>query len=250
MGKRSNKKRRKLDFYPTPFKAVPPLITHLDGVRSFAEPCCGADLANPSRQGQRTDLERAQQANGNFVDNTKNDINEVERPTGTSRAAGLRRLRKDRPDIHVRVLNGEISAHAGMVEAGFRQQHNRPRRKLPMDDENDALTRLVQAYKDVQQLDPDCSPAKIAQAYAERRAAIANLVQWDDADNINNAAHRLMMACCAIQDLHEQGSCHMAGDDEFEDVYAEREKAISLLITAAKQPSVTWPPSDDIFGDD
>jgi hypothetical protein len=41
MGKRSNKKRRKLDFYPTPFKAVQPLIPHLNGVRRFAEPCCG-----------------------------------------------------------------------------------------------------------------------------------------------------------------------------------------------------------------
>jgi hypothetical protein len=41
MGKRSNKRRRKLDFYPTPFKAVQPLIPHLNGVRRFAEPCCG-----------------------------------------------------------------------------------------------------------------------------------------------------------------------------------------------------------------
>jgi hypothetical protein len=41
MGKRSNKKRRKFDFYPTPFKAVQPLIPHLNGVRRFAEPCCG-----------------------------------------------------------------------------------------------------------------------------------------------------------------------------------------------------------------
>jgi hypothetical protein len=29
------------DFYPTPYAAVPPLIPHLRGVRSFAEPCCG-----------------------------------------------------------------------------------------------------------------------------------------------------------------------------------------------------------------
>jgi hypothetical protein len=115
-----------------------------------------------------------------------------------------------------------------------------------MDDENDALARFVQASKDVQQLDTDCSPAKIAQAYAERRAAIANFVQWDDADNINNAAHRVMMACCAIQDLHEQGLYFgVASDVEFESVYAERDKAISLLIDATKQPSVTWPPSDD-----
>jgi hypothetical protein len=41
MGKRSNKRRRKLDFYPTPFKATQPLIPYLSGVRRFAEPCCG-----------------------------------------------------------------------------------------------------------------------------------------------------------------------------------------------------------------
>lgn len=33
----------------------------------------------------------------------------------------IARLRRDRPDIHARVLAGEITAHAGMVEAGFRK---------------------------------------------------------------------------------------------------------------------------------
>jgi hypothetical protein len=37
-------------------------------------------------------------------------------------------LRKDRPDIHQRVLDGEISANAGMIEAGFRKK--REGRKL------------------------------------------------------------------------------------------------------------------------
>src|SRR5260370_32204564 len=41
MGKRSNFKRAPRDFYPTPAAAVPPLIPHLRGVRTFAEPCCG-----------------------------------------------------------------------------------------------------------------------------------------------------------------------------------------------------------------
>jgi hypothetical protein len=41
MGKRSNFERVPRDFYPTPFAAVPPLIPHLRGVRTFAEPCCG-----------------------------------------------------------------------------------------------------------------------------------------------------------------------------------------------------------------
>jgi hypothetical protein len=41
VGKRSDFERRDRDFYPTPFKAVPPLIPHLRGIRTFAEPCCG-----------------------------------------------------------------------------------------------------------------------------------------------------------------------------------------------------------------
>jgi hypothetical protein len=44
------------------------------------------------------------------------------RPSGNSRAAFLRRLRKGRPDIHARVLAGELSPHAGMTEAGFRKK--------------------------------------------------------------------------------------------------------------------------------
>ena len=41
MGKRSNFERIPRDFYPTPLKAVPPLIPYLQGIRSFAEPCAG-----------------------------------------------------------------------------------------------------------------------------------------------------------------------------------------------------------------
>jgi hypothetical protein len=41
MGKRSDFERIPRDFYPTPPAAVPPLIPHLRGIRSFAEPCCG-----------------------------------------------------------------------------------------------------------------------------------------------------------------------------------------------------------------
>jgi hypothetical protein len=42
------------------------------------------------------------------------------RPSGTTDAAALRRLRKDRPDLHADVLTGRLSAHAAMVRAGFR----------------------------------------------------------------------------------------------------------------------------------
>jgi hypothetical protein len=53
------------------------------------------------------------------------------RPSGNSRAAALRRLRKTRPDIHARVLAGELTPHAGMVEAGFRKRHASPTPPLP-----------------------------------------------------------------------------------------------------------------------
>lgn len=42
------------------------------------------------------------------------------RPTGTTSDQALRRLRKDRPDLHAKVIAGDLSAHAAMVEAGFR----------------------------------------------------------------------------------------------------------------------------------
>ena len=43
-------------------------------------------------------------------------------PTGTSKDAGLRRLRKDRPDLHAEVLSGERTVHNAMIEAGFREK--------------------------------------------------------------------------------------------------------------------------------
>jgi hypothetical protein len=41
MGKRTNFPRNARDLYPTPAKAVLPLLPYLRGVRTFAEPCCG-----------------------------------------------------------------------------------------------------------------------------------------------------------------------------------------------------------------
>ena len=39
---------------------------------------------------------------------------------GTSNTYALRKLRKDRPDLHAKVISGDISPHSAMVEAGFR----------------------------------------------------------------------------------------------------------------------------------
>lgn len=55
------------------------------------------------------------------VDNIHNE-NDLGRPSGTSTAAALRRLRKDAPELHAEVLAGHLSAHAAMVKAGFRRK--------------------------------------------------------------------------------------------------------------------------------
>jgi hypothetical protein len=47
---------------------------------------------------------------------------QVERPAGNSKEAGLRRLRKERPDLHEKVLAGEISVNKASIEAGFRKK--------------------------------------------------------------------------------------------------------------------------------
>jgi len=41
-------------------------------------------------------------------------------PTGNSSTAALRRLRKDRPDLLKQVIAGNLTPHAGMIQAGFR----------------------------------------------------------------------------------------------------------------------------------
>jgi hypothetical protein len=42
-------------------------------------------------------------------------------PTGNSTDAGLRRLRKNRPELHKRVLCGALTVHGAMKVAGFRK---------------------------------------------------------------------------------------------------------------------------------
>jgi len=42
---------------------------------------------------------------------------------GTSSTYALRKLRKSRPDLHADVLEGALSPHAAMVEAGFRKRY-------------------------------------------------------------------------------------------------------------------------------
>lgn len=45
------------------------------------------------------------------------------RPTGTSRLAGHRKLAKHRPDLHAKVLSGEMTVHAALTEGGLRSRY-------------------------------------------------------------------------------------------------------------------------------
>jgi hypothetical protein len=66
------------------------------------------------------------------------------RPAGTTEQYSLRRLRKDRPDLHAKVLSRELSAHAAMIEAGFRK----PAVTLPLDVEAASRTIVRHFQKD------------------------------------------------------------------------------------------------------
>lgn len=76
------------------------------------------------KKGGQADNKNASKTN---VDNI--NIRSVERPTGTSTAATMRRLAKDFPTIHERVLTGELSPNKAALEAGFRQ----PKLQIPAD---------------------------------------------------------------------------------------------------------------------
>lgn len=52
--------------------------------------------------------------------NTVYNIHSNKRPAGTSRQASIRRLRKDRPDLHQKVMDGDMTPNAAMIEARFR----------------------------------------------------------------------------------------------------------------------------------
>lgn len=51
-----------------------------------------------------------------------NIMTEKESIQGTSSQYALRKLRKDAPELHQQVLDGKLSPHKAMVQAGFRKQ--------------------------------------------------------------------------------------------------------------------------------
>lgn len=65
--------------------------------------------------------EATQRKDGNPHSLTVDNVN-TSRPDGNSAARALRKLRSDAPEIHAKVIAGELSPNAGMVEAGFRKK--------------------------------------------------------------------------------------------------------------------------------
>ena len=76
-----------------------------------------------------------------------NNIPEVGRPEGTSKAKALRRLRKDAPELHTKVIAGDLSAHAAMVQAGFR-----PRTATVPIEDTERLAAALRRHLDADQL--------------------------------------------------------------------------------------------------
>lgn len=58
---------------------------------------------------------------GEYQTNHNNIMNDSVQ--GTSEVYALRRLRKQAPELHKQVIDGELSANAAMVEAGFRKRY-------------------------------------------------------------------------------------------------------------------------------
>lgn len=54
------------------------------------------------------------------VDNIHSDY--ATRPSGTSSQRSSLRLSRQAPELHSRVLSGELSPHAAMIQAGFRKK--------------------------------------------------------------------------------------------------------------------------------
>lgn len=72
------------------------------------------------RKQTRDLLDRARQRPAGRPPETFDNVQGSSAPTGNRQDAALRRLRKDAPELHVEVLAGRLSAHAAMVQAGFR----------------------------------------------------------------------------------------------------------------------------------
>lgn len=75
----------------------------------------GGKPGNPTGNNQYSGIDN------NIINSTMG--NERKSPTGTSTAATMRRLAKQYPDLHAKVLTGEMRPSAAAVEAGFQKRN-------------------------------------------------------------------------------------------------------------------------------
>jgi hypothetical protein len=73
------------------------------------------DLIDQAEQGRHGGDRRSEGAKSDIVTLDSNQ-------RGNTRQHALRKLRKERPDLHAQVLANKLSPHAAMVEAGFRNK--------------------------------------------------------------------------------------------------------------------------------
>jgi hypothetical protein len=78
---------------------------------------------------------------------TEQDYNISLKGSGTAEGYTRRRLRRDRPDLYERVVEGELSSNAAAIEAGFRK----PTRTVPIDSVENAVRALARWF-DVEQI--------------------------------------------------------------------------------------------------
>ncbi len=94
------------------------------------------DQAAQGKQGERTDLKP----------NLLYNVQEVQVPTGNSRAAGLRKLRKyaegkpEVADIYQKVLSGEISVNKALLQTGLRKA---PAKAIPPNPSVEELAAII-----------------------------------------------------------------------------------------------------------
>jgi hypothetical protein len=116
-------------------------LSMLDEVSQRGPGANEGDVRNPAGRNQHTEQDERINRN-NVTFNPQRDYtaeNERRGAVGNSREAALRRLRKDRPDLHEQVLSGELTPHEAMLEAGFRK----PTATIRLDD----MAALVETLK-------------------------------------------------------------------------------------------------------
>jgi hypothetical protein len=128
---------------PTPLRPVITADTFVEFVtRPFEDGVLGTDVETLKRlcRHNRHALDLVQRETkrpGGRPKKTETvDIVNGKRPTGNDPSAALRRLAKDRPDLHARVLAGDLSPHAAAIEAGHRTRTI----TVPLDVERAAAT--------------------------------------------------------------------------------------------------------------